>query len=118
MRVQKGEFTVKHKQSLSVTPTSPPQRSLSIDRSTSSNGTPTLVCRGSLTLETWEVLKKEVKSLSPQHEYVLADMSGVTFVDSASLGGLLGILVSAKWRYLRRQRQSGGTSWHLLFRQV
>jgi anti-anti-sigma factor len=85
-----------HKQSLAVTLTSPPQRSLSIDRSTSSNGTPTLVCRGRLTVETWEALKKEVESLSPQHEHVLVDMSGVTYVDSAGLGGLLGIFVSAK----------------------
>src|SRR3974377_37489 len=81
---------------MSVTPTSAPQLSSGIDRSTSSNGTPTLLSRGRLTLETWEMLKKEVKSLSPQHDHLLADMSGVTFVDSAGLGGLLGIFVSAK----------------------
>jgi anti-anti-sigma factor len=81
---------------MSVTPPSAPQRSLSIDRSTSSNGAPTLVCRGRLSSETWELLEKEVKSLSPQHEHVLADMSGVTFVDCAGLGGLLDIFVSAK----------------------
>jgi|SRR5271166_6246400 len=81
---------------MSVTPTSAPQRSLGIDRTTSSDGTPTLVCRGRLSFETWELLKTEVKGLSKQHEHLLADMSGITFVDSAGLGGLLGIFVSAK----------------------
>jgi len=81
---------------MSVTPTPPPQRKLSIDRSAWTDGTPTFICRGRLTFETWEVLKTEVKSLSPQHKHLMADMSEVIFVDSAGLGGLLGIYVSAK----------------------
>ena len=81
---------------MSATPTPPPQRKLTIDRSSWSDGTPTLICRGRLTQETSNLLKSEVKSLSPQHRHVMADMSEVTFVDSAGLGGLLGIYVSAK----------------------
>ena len=81
---------------MSATPPPTPQRTLNIEHIVSSEGIPTLVCRGRLSFETWEQLKKEVKSLSPQHKRVLADMSAVNFVDSAGLGGLLGIYVSAK----------------------
>ena len=81
---------------MSATPTPPPQHKLTIDRSAWSDGTPTLICRGRLTLETSSLLKSEVKSLSPQNKHVMADMSEVTFVDSAGLGGLLGVYVSAK----------------------
>jgi anti-sigma B factor antagonist len=81
---------------MSVTPTRPSHPKLSIDRSAWSDGTPTLICRGRLTQETATLLKSEVKSLSPQNKHVMADMSEVTFVDSAGLGGLLGIYVSAK----------------------
>ena len=74
----------------------PPLRNLTIEQAAASDGTPTLVCRGRLTLETSAALKSEVKALAPQHKLLLADMSGVNFVDSAGLGALLGIYVSAK----------------------
>jgi anti-sigma B factor antagonist len=81
---------------MSATPTPTPSRSLTIDHNVSPDGIPTLVCGGRLTFETWELLKRDVKSLSPQNKRLLVDMGGVNFVDSAGLGGLLGVYVSAK----------------------
>jgi len=77
--------------------TSPtPQRTLTIDISASPDGTPILVCRGRITLEGSGQFKAQVKSLSPQNKFLLADMSGVDFVDSSGLGGILGTYLSAK----------------------
>ncbi|HZD32937.1 MAG TPA: STAS domain-containing protein [Candidatus Angelobacter sp.] len=73
-----------------------PLRSLTIDQTTAENGTPVLICRGRFVLETSNAFKTEVKKLSPDHKLVQADMSGVDYVDSAGLGSLLGIFVSAK----------------------
>jgi anti-anti-sigma factor len=60
------------------------------------DGTPTIVCRGRITAETSSLFKKGVKSLAPQHKNVLADMSGVDYVDSFGLGAVLGAYISAK----------------------
>lgn len=81
---------------MSANPLSTLPRTLSIDNSVSSDGTPTLVCRGRINLETSIQFRTEVKSLSPQHKRVLADLSGVDYVDSAGLGSLLGTYISAK----------------------
>lgn len=74
----------------------PPQRTLTIEHLVSADGTTTLVCRGRITGETASLFKSEVKSLAPQHKNVLADMSGVDFVDSSGLGAVLGAYASAK----------------------
>jgi anti-sigma B factor antagonist len=73
-----------------------PQRTLTIVNQVSGDGTPTLVCRGRITVETADPFRSEVKKLSPQHKRVLADLSAVDSVDSSGLGNLLGTYVSAK----------------------
>ena len=75
---------------------SAPHRTFAIDHTTDPDGTPTLVCRGRFTLETSGLFRSEVKSLSPQHKLVQADLSGVDYVDSAGLGSLLGTYISAQ----------------------
>ena len=73
-----------------------PQHTLTIERVVSSDGTPTLVCRGHIVLETADRFKSEVKSLAPQHKCVQADLSNVPYVDCSGLGTLLGAFMSAK----------------------
>ena len=73
-----------------------PQRFLTIEHNVSADGTPTLMCRGRINLESANAFRKEVKSLSPTHPNVLADLSGVDAIDSSGLGSVLGTYVSAK----------------------
>ncbi|MBV8206307.1 MAG: STAS domain-containing protein [Acidobacteria bacterium] len=75
---------------------STPQSLFTIDRSTSEQGIPTLMCRGRLTSEAGDFITSEVKDLSPSHKFVFADFSGVGFVDSSGLGALLRAYISAK----------------------
>ncbi len=72
------------------------QRLLNIQCQVSEDGTPTLVCRGRINLESANALRAEVKNLSSTHRTVLADLSAVDAVDSAGLGSILGTYVSAK----------------------
>lgn len=72
------------------------QRLLTIEHSVSEDGTPTLICKGRINLDSANALRAEVKSLSPAHRTVLVDLSGVDAVDSAGLGSILGTYVSAK----------------------
>ncbi len=72
------------------------QRLLIIEHNVAEDGTPTLVCKGRMNLESANQFRQEVKSLSPTHHTVLADLSGVDAVDSAGLGSILGTYVSAK----------------------
>lgn len=72
------------------------QRLLNIERRISEDGTPTLVCKGRINLDSANALRAEVKSLSSTHGTVQADLSGVDAVDSAGLGSILGTYVSAK----------------------
>ena len=72
------------------------QRLLTIQNTISEDGTPTLICRGRINLESANALRTEVKNLSSSHPTVLADLSGVEAVDSAGLGSMLGTYVSAK----------------------
>ena len=73
-----------------------PQRFLTIEPTVSADGTPTLMCRGRINLESANAFRKEVKSLSPKHATVLADLSAVDAIDSSGLGSVLGTYVSAK----------------------
>ncbi|MFZ0705147.1 MAG: STAS domain-containing protein [Candidatus Korobacteraceae bacterium] len=79
---------------MATTPSS--QRSLRIEQTISADGTPTLICKGRINLESADAFRTEVKSLSPTHATVLADLSGVDAVDSSGLGAILGTYVSAK----------------------
>lgn len=71
-------------------------RRLEIERQVSEDGTPLLICRGRITLETSPEFRSQVKNLSREHKLVLADLSGVDSVDSSGLGSVLGTYVSAK----------------------
>jgi anti-sigma B factor antagonist len=73
-----------------------PERTLSIDRLVSDDGTATLVCRGQITVETSGAFKSEVKSLAAAHKSILADLSEVDFVDSFGLGDVLAAFVAAR----------------------
>jgi len=79
-----------------VATTPSPQRFLTIEHNVSADGTPTLMCRGRINLESANAFRKEVKSLSPKHATVLADLSAVDAIDSSGLGSILGTYVSAK----------------------
>jgi len=72
------------------------QRTLSIEHHVDENGTPRLICRGRVNLESAATFRNEVKSLSPGNKKLLVDMSGVDAVDSSGLGSILGTYVSAK----------------------
>lgn len=72
------------------------QRSLTIEHNVSADGTPTLICKGRINVESAGLFRNEVKALSSSHKTVLADLSGVAAVDSSGLGSILGTYVSAK----------------------
>ena len=72
------------------------QHFLDIESSLSTEGAPTIICRGHLTLENANRFKSEVKRFSPEHKVVFADMSGVDYVDSSGLGILVATFVSTK----------------------
>lgn len=74
---------------------SSPNRALSIEH-VEENGTPKLVCRGRITLETAAQFRTQVKKLSPDNKKLLVDMAAVDAVDSSGLGSILGTYVSAK----------------------
>ena len=80
---------------MSANPSSLPQRELTIDLRLSPDGTPTLVCRGRMVLESATQFRAKVKNLTPEHKLLLADLSGVDFVDSSGLGSILGTYISA-----------------------
>ncbi len=79
---------------MATSPSTP--RLLTIEHNVSADGTPTLICKGRINLESANAFRNEVKSLSPSHKTVLADLSAVDGVDSAGLGSILGTYVSAK----------------------
>ena len=79
-----------------MTTTPGAQRWLTIEHNVAADGRPTLVCKGRINLESASLFRNEVKSLSPSHKTVLADLSGVDSVDSSGLGSILGTYVSAK----------------------
>ena len=72
------------------------QRLLTIEHNVAEDGTPTLVCKGRMNLESANLFRQAVKGLSPTNHTVLADLSRVDAVDSSGLGSILGTYVSAK----------------------
>ena len=73
-----------------------PFRSFTIEHTTDAHGTPVLVCRGRMNLETAEQFRAEVKKLAAGHKHIDADLANVDQVDSAGLGSILGTYISAK----------------------
>ena len=72
-----------------------PQRQLIIERTTSDRGTPALVCRGRLTMETASQFRSEIETLAPKHKLLEADLGGIHFVDGEGLGSILGTYILA-----------------------
>jgi len=72
-----------------------PRFKLIIAHTASDGGTPTLVCRGRITMETANHFRTEIKTLAPKHKFLKADLAGVDFVDSEGLGSILGTRILA-----------------------
>jgi len=81
---------------MTANPPPTPQDGLTVDFFVDAGGAPTLVCRGRITVETANLFKAKVKSLTTEHKYILADLSGVDFVDSFGLGQVLAAYLSAR----------------------
>lgn len=59
-------------------------------------GVVVLNCVGRLTAENAGYLKSEVKALFPRHKRVLLDLAHLAYMDSAGLGVLVSLYVSAR----------------------
>ncbi len=81
---------------MAANPVPLPSKTLTIDLRLAADGVPTLICRGRINSETSGLFKSEVKKLIPEHKRIIADLSGVEYVDSSGLGTLLATYVSAK----------------------
>ena len=55
----------------------------------------TVICHGSLVSENIDELKQLIKPMIPKCRHIILDLSDVKFLDSAGLGGLVGLKVSA-----------------------
>lgn len=73
-----------------------PNHKLTIEHSTSPDGTPTLICRGRINLDSGPLFREEVKKLSQDNKLIFADLSAVDNVDSSGLGSVLGTYISAQ----------------------
>ena len=71
------------------------QCKLIIEHAVSDGGTPTLVCRGRITMETASQFRSEINTLAPKHKFLKADLGGIDFVDSEGLGSILGTYIVA-----------------------
>jgi len=58
-------------------------------------------CFGRLTFENAPSLKDEVKPLIPERKRIVLDLQGVPQIDSAGLGTVVGLYVSARTRGCR-----------------
>lgn len=65
-------------------------------QTTISAGVATVRCSGRLTAEVAASLKNEVKSLMPASQHIVLDLTDLSYMDSAGLGTLVGVYVSAK----------------------
>jgi anti-sigma B factor antagonist len=73
-----------------------PSCTLEIDFRIPDDGTPTLVCRGRMTIDTCGLFKSEVKKWVPLSKLVIVDLSKVNYIDSSGLGTVLAAYISAK----------------------
>ncbi len=60
------------------------------------DGVTVVHCRGRLTAEVSAEFKERIRALAPQTKLLVLDLSRVTFLDSAGLGAVVGLYVSAK----------------------
>ena len=74
---------------------SPQCSKLIVEHTVSDGGTPTLVCRGRITMETASQFRSEINTLAPKHKFLKADLGGIDFVDSEGLGSILGTYIVA-----------------------
>jgi anti-anti-sigma factor len=58
-------------------------------------------CEGGLTSDNAPLLRLEMKDLVPCHKRILLDLKGVPHMDSAGLGSVVGLYVSARTRGCR-----------------
>jgi anti-sigma B factor antagonist len=72
-----------------------PARALNLHTSASEDTT-VVRCTGRLTGETSPLLKAEVKALLPDKRRVVLDFTELGYMDSAGLGALVGLYISAK----------------------
>jgi anti-sigma B factor antagonist len=72
-----------------------PTRVLILETSANEDGT-VVRCAGRLTSETSPLLKAEVKALLADKRRVILDLTELAYMDSAGLGALVGLYISAK----------------------
>jgi anti-anti-sigma factor len=60
------------------------------------DGSALVRCSGRLTLETAPRLKDEIKRLLPESRIITLDLTDLGYLDSAGLGALVGLYVSAR----------------------
>ncbi|HKW87902.1 MAG TPA: STAS domain-containing protein [Candidatus Acidoferrales bacterium] len=65
-------------------------------QTSASAGVATVRCSGRLTADVAASLKNEVKSLIPASQRIVLDLTDLSYMDSAGLGTLVGVYVSAK----------------------
>lgn len=80
---------------MSSNPASARPHELNLQTSTS-GGVTTVRCSGRLTAEVALVLKNEFKKLIPEAKRIVLDLTELSYMDSAGLGTLVGVYVSAK----------------------
>ena len=73
-----------------------PECKLIVEHTVSDGGTPTLVCRGRIAVETASLFRSEIKILAPKHKFLMADLDGIDSVDSEGLGSILGTYIFAQ----------------------
>jgi anti-anti-sigma factor len=72
-----------------------PRSRLIVEHVASDGGTPTLVCRGRITMETASQFRSEIQALAPKHKFLMVDLGGIDSIDSEGLGSILGTYVLA-----------------------
>ena len=65
-------------------------------QTSTAGGVTTVRCSGRLTAEVSSILKNELKKLIPETKQVVLDLTDLSYMDSAGLGTLVGVYVSAK----------------------
>jgi anti-sigma B factor antagonist len=65
-------------------------------QTSTAGGVTTVRCSGRLTAEVAASFKNEVKKLIPETKHIVLDLTDLSYMDSAGLGTLVGIYVSAK----------------------
>ena len=80
---------------MSTNPAPPPVSGLHV-HTYSWQGATVVQCTGRLTIEHADELKSHVRSLIPKAKGIILDLKGVARMDSAGLGALVALYISAK----------------------